>query len=153
MEDIHGNQPVNTGKEQARGKFPAGQSGNPSGRKKGSRNKTTLAVLALLEGESEAISRKAIELAKSGDMTAIKLILERILPARKELPVSLELPVVKSASDAVAAMSVILDAVADATITPSEGKSLTDLVTHFAKILEVSELENRIVTLENASRK
>src|SRR4029077_7685570 len=41
-----------------------GQSGNPSGRPKGSRNRTTLAAEALLDGEAEQLTRKAIELAK-----------------------------------------------------------------------------------------
>jgi Family of unknown function (DUF5681) len=47
-----------------------GQSGNPSGRPKGARNKITLVVEALLDDEAETITRKAIEVAKSGDMTA-----------------------------------------------------------------------------------
>jgi hypothetical protein len=43
--------------------------GNP-GRPKGSRNKATLAAEALLDGEAEALTRKAIELALAGDVTA-----------------------------------------------------------------------------------
>jgi hypothetical protein len=53
--------------------FRPGQSGNPDGRPKGSRNKATLAMEALLDGEAEAITRKAIEKALEGDMTAIRL--------------------------------------------------------------------------------
>jgi len=38
-----------------RGKpFKKGQNGNPGGRPKGTRNKTTLAIEALLDGEAEA---------------------------------------------------------------------------------------------------
>jgi hypothetical protein len=94
-------------------------------------------------------SVNSVELALAGDTTALRLCMERILPTRKELPIALELPVVNSASDALIAMTAILEAVADAMITPSEGKALTDLVTQFAKVLEVSALESRIVTLEN----
>jgi Family of unknown function (DUF5681) len=43
--------------------FQPGQSGNPSGRPKGARNKATLAVEALLENEAEALTRKVIDLA------------------------------------------------------------------------------------------
>ena len=39
------------------------QPGNP-GRPKGARHKVTVAVEALLEGEAEGLTRKAIELAK-----------------------------------------------------------------------------------------
>ena len=49
-------------------RWKKGQSGNPNGRAAGSRNRATLAIEALLEGEGEALTRKAIELAKAGDM-------------------------------------------------------------------------------------
>jgi Family of unknown function (DUF5681) len=49
-----------------RGGFRPGQSGNPAGKPKGARNRTTLAVEALLQGEATAITRKAIERAKAG---------------------------------------------------------------------------------------
>ena len=49
------------------GQFGAGRSGNPSGRPKGARNYTTRAIEALLDGEAETLTRKAIELAEEGD--------------------------------------------------------------------------------------
>ena len=52
-------------------RFRKGQSGNPSGRPRGARNKTTLAVEALLDGEAEVLPRKAIERAKEGDSVAL----------------------------------------------------------------------------------
>ncbi len=61
-----------------RGRFRPGQSGNPSGRPKGARHKATMAVEALLNGEADAITRKAIDAALAGDMTAIRLCLDRI---------------------------------------------------------------------------
>jgi hypothetical protein len=80
--------------------FEPGKSGNPAGKLKGTRNKTTLAVEALLDGEAETITRKAIELAKDGDLTALRLCLDRIAPPRKDRPVLFELPPVSSAADA-----------------------------------------------------
>ena len=65
------------------GGFKPGQSGNPAGRPKGACHRTTLAIEALLDGEGEAITRKAIEAAKAGDMVAIRLVLDRICPPRK----------------------------------------------------------------------
>ena len=56
-------------------KFQKGHSCNPNGKPKGARNKATLAAEALLDGEAEAITRKAIEKAKEGDMAAIRLCL------------------------------------------------------------------------------
>src|SRR5215203_5958726 len=63
--------------------------GNP-GRPPGARNKATLAALALLEGEAEALTRRCVELALAGDTTALRLCLERLLP--KGRPVRLQLP-------------------------------------------------------------
>ncbi len=60
-----------TARKQRGRSFKLGQSGNPGGRPRGARNKTTLAIEALLDGEAETITRKAIELAKAGDMSAL----------------------------------------------------------------------------------
>ena len=43
---------------------------------------------ALLDNESDGLTRKAIELAKNGDLQALRLCLERILPPRKDRPVN-----------------------------------------------------------------
>src|SRR6516225_7230100 len=72
--------------------FARGRSGNPSGRRPGSRNKATLAAAALLDGEFEALTRKAVELALAGDPTALRLCLERLLPPRRERAVTFRLP-------------------------------------------------------------
>ena len=78
--------PDNTGKKQVRtggGHFRKGASGNPQGRPAGTRNKALLAMESLLDGEAEAITRVAVEKAKEGDATALRLCLERIcLPER-----------------------------------------------------------------------
>ena len=68
--------------QQQRGR--PGQSGNPEGRPKGSRNVTTLALETLLDGQAAALTQKAIDLALSGDMAALRLCLDRILPPRKD---------------------------------------------------------------------
>jgi hypothetical protein len=92
------------------GKFAPGNS--PGGCRKGSRHKVTLAVEALLEGEHEALTRKAIDKALEGDATALRLCLDRIAPPRKDAPVAFELPPIKSAGDAVEASSALLAAMA-----------------------------------------
>jgi hypothetical protein len=77
-----------TARKQRGRPFRPGQSGNPAGRRTGSRHKATLAMEALFEGEAEAIGRKAIEKAKEGDTTAMRLCLERIIAPRKDRPVA-----------------------------------------------------------------
>jgi hypothetical protein len=144
--------PDNTGEKQA-GRFAAGQSGNPAGKPKGARHKTTLAIQALLDGEGEALTRKAVELALAGDITALRLCLDRIAPARKDNPVTVELPPISTSEDAAKAMAAILGAVAEGSITPSEGGEMAKLVEVFIKTLESHEFEQRLKQLEERAGK
>lgn len=140
---------VNAGNVQ-NGRFRPGLSGNPSGKPKGCRNKATIAAEQLLDGESEALTRKAIELAKNGDVTALRLCLGRILPERKDRSVRLELPSLACAKDASNAMSEILQAVADGDLTPSEAETMTRIIDSYIKTIETAEFEKRIIALEDA---
>lgn len=121
--------------------------GNP-GKKPGTRHKTTLAVQALLDGEGEALTRKAVDLALAGDVTALRLCLERITPARKDAPVLFELPPMDGAACAAAAMGEILSSVASGGLTPGEASGLAGLVEAYRKALETTELEARLKVLE-----
>jgi hypothetical protein len=71
-------QPENTGRKPD-GTFAMGNSINPAGRPKGSLNKSTMAALAIMEADAETISRKAVELALGGDLTAIRIVLDRLV--------------------------------------------------------------------------
>lgn len=120
------------------------------GRPKGSRNKTTLAVEALLEGDAEAITQKAIELAKDGDGSAIRLCMDRLAPPRKDSPVMFELPVIETAADTVAASAALLAAVAEGDITPDEASRVMGLLTAHKALVETCDLETRIAALETS---
>ena len=111
---------ANTAGKQRGKPFLPGQSGNPAGRRMGSRHNATLAMEALFEGEAEAIGRKAIEMAKEGDPTALRLCLERIIAPRKDRPVAFAMPKLETAADAVKATGAIAQAVAEGRTTPSE---------------------------------
>jgi hypothetical protein len=121
--------------------------GNP-GRPKGTKNKAGLAAQALLEGEAEALSRKAVELALSGDVTALRLCLERLLPPRKDRPVSLDLPRIESVADVVSTSAALIEAAALGEVTPSEATHLARLVEVHVRAIEVQELEQRLARLE-----
>jgi hypothetical protein len=109
-------------------RFRPGVSGNPAGRPKGAKNKSTLAAEALLDGEAEALTRKAVEMALGGDTVALRLCLERLMPPRKDRPVAVPLPQIASAEDATKAAAAVLAAVAEGSITPSEAVVLTNLI-------------------------
>lgn len=78
------------------GTWPKGISGNPAGRPKGARHKTTVAVEALLAGQAEGLTQKAIELALAGDTVALRLCLDRLAPPRRTPSVDVELPPLES---------------------------------------------------------
>ena len=128
--------------------FKKGKSGNPAGRPKGTRNRTTLAAEALLEGQAEAITQKVVEMALAGDLTAARMCLDRILPIRRERRVSFELPPISSAEDVVKAMDAISAAFASGELSPAEAAQVANLVGWRAKAIEVFELEERIKLLQ-----
>jgi hypothetical protein len=139
--------PEKTGKKQDT-KFKPGQSGNPDGRPKGARNATTLALEALLDGEAEELTRKAIELAKDGDMAALRLCLDRIVPTRKDRHVAFPLPAMNGPADAARSLASIMAAVGSGDLTPSEASELTKLVEGYARVLETVDHEERLKALE-----
>ena len=130
-------------------RFRPGESGNPGGRPKGSRNKATLAIEALLDGEGEQITRKAIELAKDGDMGAIRVCMDRIAPPRRDRLVQLPLPKMRKASDAVGASAAIVEAVSGGELTPSEAGELIKVIESYARTLQASDFEARLERLES----
>ncbi|MET4512588.1 DUF5681 domain-containing protein [Bradyrhizobium sp. I1.7.5] len=134
-------------KQRGRG-FQKGQSGNPSGRPRGARNATTLALEVLLDGQATALTQKAINLALDGDMVALRLCLDRILPPRKDRPVTFTLPEIKSAQDAAAVVSAVLAAVASGELTPSDAAEIGKLIDSYVKAFETAELAERLERLE-----
>ena len=133
-------------------RFKPGQSGNPRGRPPGARNRATLAAEALLDGEAETITRKCVTMALAGDPTALRLCLSRILPARRDREIVLDLERLRGSKDALRAIETILRAVADGKITPSEGQAVAAMVETHRRTFEVEELENRIEALEAQQR-
>ena len=64
----------------ANGRFVPGQSGNPAGKKSGTRNRATLLAEALRDGEGEAAARIVIDKALAGDAVAARFLLDRLTP-------------------------------------------------------------------------
>ena len=131
--------------------FGAGRSGNPAGRPKGARNRATQAVEALLDGEAEALTRKAIEMALDGDGPALRLCLDRLCPPRKDKTITFTLPEIETAADLTKATKALLQGVADGEITPSEAAELSKLVDAHTKAIEAVDLATRLSALEQAA--
>jgi uncharacterized protein DUF5681 len=128
--------------------FVPGVSGNPAGRPRGSRNKKTLILEALLDDESEAILRRMIGLAKMGDDVAMRLLFARMLPPRRDRPVPLDLPRIESEADARRASGDVIEALSAGEITPREAEQVLRVIADAAVVMQASELGSRIRSLQ-----
>lgn len=136
-------------KRDSQGRFKKGVSGNPEGRPKGARHVSTVAALNLIEGETEAITRKAIEMALEGDTTALRLCMERLVPAAKERPLApLELPEISCAGDVLSALGKVATQLGNGQLLPSEAIAVSNILDQYRKHHEALELEGRIDKLE-----
>jgi hypothetical protein len=130
------------------GRFQKGMSGNKAGRPPGSRNRSTLFVESLLEGEAETLTRKLIERAKEGDMTAMRLCMERLMPVRKDRSVQINLPPSETMQQIFVNIGQVFAAIAQGDITPAEGESLTNVLLAQKEAIATTDLERRIEELE-----
>ena len=103
-------------------------------------------------GVWRGLTRKAVETALAGDTAALRLCLERIAPPRKDTPVTLTLAPQQSAQDIANAAALVLAAVADGDLTPTEGTHVMALVETYRRTLETCELETRLAALERGAR-
>lgn len=139
------NQPSNSGHS---GQFRPGNKFG-TGRKEGSRNHVTIAAQNLLQGESEALSRKLVELALDGNIACLKTAIERIIPAVKSRSVVLpDMPKIETIADASKLTAYVLDVVSEGKITPVEGEILSRSAERHMKALEINEIEKRLADLE-----
>ena len=127
------------------GKFADGNAGRP----KGSRNKATIAIESLFQGQSEALTQAAISKALDGDSVALRLCLDRIAPPMKDKPVVFPLPQMQDAMDASQAAGSVLSAVSEGSLTPIEGTRVMGLIDSYRRTLELTDIEFRIKALES----
>jgi hypothetical protein len=125
--------------------FEKGQSGNPAGRPPGIRDKRN-AMRELLVPHAAELVAKAVELAKAGDVTALRICLDRLIPPAKakDDPVS-----VPGLSGSLADSGrTVLEALAAEKITPDEAAAILQAIATQARIVEVAEIEKRVTALE-----
>ena len=75
-----------------KGRFRPGCSGNPAGKKTGTRNRATLLREALRDGEDATLARVVIDKALAGDAVAARFLLERLEPKPRGRPIHLDIP-------------------------------------------------------------
>jgi hypothetical protein len=133
--------------------FQKGKSGNPQGKKPGTRHKATLAALQLLDGDLQDITRVCIDKAKGGDLQACKLVLDKLIPNCRERSISVQLPPMGGAAEVPQAVVATLEAVSQGQISPKEGQAIAALLEEYRKSLETTNLEARVAALEERVKK
>ncbi len=122
--------------------FKKGKSGNPAGRPKSD----TANLKPLLAKHGEIVLQKIIDAALEGDLTACKLILDRLYPAIKPAAQTVKIPVGRTLKKS---GENIVKETMKGNLPPDIGAQLITALTNQAKLIEITELEARIVALEN----
>jgi hypothetical protein len=129
--------------------FQRGQSGNPAGRPLGSRKPSTMLLQSVLENRGEKIAETLIKMAEDGDIAAIRICMDRLLPKQQDYPTLCELPPLEKPADTVTAMAAIVQAVAAGDLTPAEADRIARLVDVYLRALAAHGFEERLAALEN----
>ncbi len=129
--------------------FIKGQSGNPKGKPKGTRHTATQISYALMEGRLEQVLETVLERAVGGDITACKMIIDKVLPCPKDRSINIALPRIDDLKGVSLAQTKILEAVSNGEVTPNEGERITSIIESRRKLIETIELEARISRLES----
>jgi len=133
--------------------FQKGQSGNPAGRPRGSRNKHTIAAEKLFAEDAEVLARVAIDLAKAGDIAALRLCLDRVCAPHRHRPMAFDMPALGVAADAVGAMRNLMEGLAEGEVSAPEAAGLAKVIEGFTKALTTFDLDKRLVDLERRAKK
>jgi Family of unknown function (DUF5681) len=133
--------------------FQKGQSGNPAGRPRGSRNRASIRMQEMLEHKAEELVTKVVELAMAGNIGALRLCLDRLVPARINEPLVCEMPPLAKAADAVAVIAGIASAAVAGDVTADEAAKLAKVISLYVKTLEAHDFEGRLAQLERADLK
>jgi hypothetical protein len=123
------------------------QRGNP-GRPPGSKNKTTRMAEQLAADQTEQLVQKLLELARAGNMAALRMVLDRVWPPRKGQPVNVPMPPIHTSEDVLPAIASIWTAIRQGALTPDEASALALVAERSMAVLSQQEILKRIEVLE-----
>jgi hypothetical protein len=130
------------------GQFAPGVSGNPAGKRLGTRARATRLAEKLMANDAEDVVKAVVAAAKGGDMTAARLVLDRIAPPCRGRRVRLALPPIVGAADLVKALAAVADAMARGVLSAEEAQAAAAVLEHHRKAVETFDLERRIAAIE-----
>lgn len=132
--------------------FRKGASGNPTGRKPGTRCRATVLAEQLIEGQAEEVVQKCLQMALEGDSTAMRLVMERLVPPRRERATPLRLPDLGDMENLPVATRTVLEQVAAGELTTGQAADVGRVLELHRRNVELVELERRVAALEGAAR-
>lgn len=147
MSDLK-DQEENRDNRDERGRWLPGGSGNPAGRPQGSGASAQLR--SLLEASAPELTGKAIELALAGDTTALRICLERVVPALKAMDAPLDLEQL-GRGDLAERGRAVLSALGNGELTPEQASSAIRTLAIYSEITTLADLEARIAKLETTT--
>jgi hypothetical protein len=109
----------------------------------------TVAVETLMGKYGEQVAARVIKRASDGDMTAARLVLERIAPVRRGRPVRLKLPEISDPAGLMAAQAALLRAVAAGKLTPEEAEPVSAMLGAYLKTVEAVDIDRRLREVES----
>ena len=110
----------------------------------------TATLEALLDEQGEALLRTAVERARAGDVGALRMAIERLMPAPKDRPVQLDLEAIETVADLLKAIGIVIADVAKGKLTPTEGSTLVGMLSAMRAAFESCEMEMRLRAIELA---
>lgn len=128
--------------------FKPGESGNPTGRPKGIIDKRT-ELSRLLQPHARGLVTKAVDLALAGDIQALRLCLERLIPRARDETITLITDEDLTKESALLSVgSTVLQAVMKGELTPEQGKAFVAILEAQRKAIETAELAARVQEIE-----
>ena len=118
------------------------------GRPRGSRNKATLLAQELLDSYSKPLIRKCIMMAMEGDATAMRLCMERLVPARRELPVKIGKLPTRTAEDLAKASETLTQKVTAGELTPGQGQAFAEVFNRRREVILTHDIDQRVRAME-----
>ena len=127
--------------------FRPGQSGNPAGRPRGSRNKATIIAEKLFDDSAGDLTKAAIARALDGDPAMLRACMDRIAPRLRRRPVDFDMPPLVTLADAPPAINAIAQGLAHGEFDRDEAAVLLRIVREFMRALAAVERAKRAAGL------
>ena len=126
-------------------KYRKGQSGNPKGRPKGIVDRRSR-YHALMEQHMPDVICQVIAAALGGDMTACKILFDKVLPSVRPTAPVLSLPL--SGESVETQSGAVIDAMLKGSLAPDQAATAISVLVDHARLCEHTELEARLEALE-----